>query len=411
MVLKKTKFSIYIIISIGIIVSMSYFFFPNENTQETRSFQVVMMTGEEYRDEQIRKIRTGNTHADFILSKCGNDDMCVVEAIQKLSKSETQEIVLEVIDELLDVFQTTELICHKYAHHIGKFLLGYSNGNLTKALTLASGKCGGAQYHGIVENYFLTGFFSGNLKLENLQISDSCDILSNNPRTIVRVDCAHGFGHGLFKVLNFNISSSVLKCDEFKTILERDACYRGIFMENQIQILGKTGGVFDENDILYPCNILSGDEASACYHYHTSHILRQHQFSLNKAFSECSKIIPEKFVKACYYGIGVKVRAANLNLSSDKIISKCQVGEPKYHSFCVAGGAGYMAKQIGTDEALEYCKSVPNDFQIECYKAVGRMIILNSSTTNEIHEKCSIIEKSDHFEACTEANLEERAEL
>jgi hypothetical protein len=39
------------------------------------------------------------------------------------------------------------------------------------------------------------------------------------------------------------------------------------------------------------------------------------------------------------------------------------------------------------------------------------MIIFNSSTINEVHEKCSIIEKTEHFEACTEANLEDRVEL
>jgi len=369
------------------------------------------MTADDYRDEQVRKIRTGNTQVDFILSKCGNDDLCVVEAIQKLSKNETQEIVLGVIDEILDVFQKSELICHEYGHHIGEFLLGYSNGNVTKAYTLATAKCGGAQYHGIVENYFLAGFFFGNLDLENLEIEKACDILSTDPQSIVRLDCAHGFGHGLVKVLNFNISSSVQKCDEFKTILEKDACYRGIFMENEIQIFEKKGGVFDENDLLYPCNIMKDDVAPACYHYHTYSILQKHQFSMKNAFGECDKIMPEKFIKACYYGIGVKVRHANIHLSSDKIVSICQVGEPKYHSFCVAGGAGLMAKQTGTDEALEYCNSVPDDFQIECYKAVGRLIIFNSSTTKEIHEKCSIIEKSEHFEACAEANLEDRVEL
>jgi len=407
----KTKFSIFIISVIGIVaVSLMYGFYLYENSPETRSFQVKNMTSEEFRDEQIRKIKTGNTHADAILSSCGNDDHCTAESIQKLSKVEKQEIVLTVIDEILDELQLSELICHKYAHHIGKFLLEYANGNLTKAFTLASGKCGGAQYHGIVENYFLAGIFFGNLKLEDLQISDSCDILSNNPQSMVRVDCAHGFGHGLLKAYNYDIFSTLQKCDEFKTIIERDACHKGVFMENQIQILENKGGVFDEHDIFYPCNIMSDEIASACYEYQAYYILRQN-FDIEKSLSECDKILPEKFVKTCYYGMGTQARGFNIFQSSNKFVSNCQMGDPKYQSFCVAGGAGLMAKQVGIDKALEFCESVPEYFQVECYKAVGRNIHLNYATIQERQEQCSVIESLEYYDVCINANVDERAEL
>jgi len=196
----KTKFSIFIISVIGIVaVLLMYGFYLFENSPE------------EYRDEQIRKIKTGNTHADAILSSCGNNALCTAGSIQKLSEVEKQEIVLTVIDELLDEFQRSELICWNLSLPIGEFLFGYANGNLTKAFTLASVKCGGALYHGIVINYLHTGKFVGSLKLEDLQISDSCDILSNNPQSRARVDCAHGFGHGMLKLYNYDISSTLEK--------------------------------------------------------------------------------------------------------------------------------------------------------------------------------------------------------
>jgi len=369
------------------------------------------MTYDQYIDEQIRESRTGNVYADTILSSCGNDEHCTVESLQKLSRNEKQEIILITIDNLLDVFQKSELICHQHAHHMGEFLLGYFNANLTKALSLASGKCGGAMYHGIVENYFLAGIFSGSMKLENLDVSNSCDILNNNPRSLVRIDCSHGFGHGLFKAYNYDISSTLLKCDEFRTNLEKDACYRGVFMENQIQNLEYKAGVFDEHDIFYPCNTISDEKASACYHYQTHYILRQHQLSLEKGLSECDKILPEKFVKTCYYGMGVQSRGMNMLTSPNQFVSSCQTGNPKYQSYCVAGGAGVIAKQIGPDKGLEFCESVPDDFKVECYKAVGRLIHLLFSTIQEIHEECSVIENVEYYDVCVNANPDDRTEL
>ena len=147
----KLALVVVIVLAIGVLsVSFWYNFFQNETSQETRSFNVDIMTYDQYIDEQIRESKTGNVYADNILSLCGNDEHCTVESLQKLSQNEKQEIVLITIDDLLDVFQKSELICHQHAHHIGEFLLGYFNANLTKALSLASGKCGGAMYHGIV---------------------------------------------------------------------------------------------------------------------------------------------------------------------------------------------------------------------------------------------------------------------
>ena len=112
----KTKFSIFIISVIGIVaVLLMYGFYLFENSPE------------EYRDEQIRKIKTGNTHADAILSSCGNNALCAAGSIQKLSKVEKQEIVLTVIDELLDEFQRSELICWNLSRPIGEFLFVYAD--------------------------------------------------------------------------------------------------------------------------------------------------------------------------------------------------------------------------------------------------------------------------------------------
>ena len=410
--MNKTQFSIFIIIVIGIVsVSLAYNLSIDRTSQKPKSIDIQYMTYEEFTDQQIRESRTGNGHVDPILSSCGNDEHCIVESLQKLSQIENQEIVLTAVDDLLNIFKKTELICHAKAHHIGEFLLEYFDRNMTKALSLVSGKCGGALYHGIIEYYFISGIFLENLKLENLEISNSCDILNNDPQSIIRLDCSHGFGHGLFKAYNYDISSTLLKCDEFRTNPERYACYKGVFMENQIQLFENNAGVFDEHDIFYPCNILSDEKASACYHYHAYYILIQHQWSIEKGLSECDKISPEKFVKTCYYGIGVQAKGRNILASSNQFVLSCQLGDPKYQSYCVAGGASIMAKQIGPDEALQFCESVPEDFKAECYKTVGRYIHLYLSTRQEIQEKCSVIENVEYYDICVNVNLEERSEL
>ena len=140
-------------------------------------------------------------------------------------------------------------------------------------------------------------------------------------------------------------------------------------------------------------------------------VIGRQNFDIEKSLSECDKILPEKFVKTCYYGMGTQARGFNIFQSSNKFVSNCQMGDPKYQSFCVAGGAGLMAKQVGIDKALEFCESVPEYFQVECYKAVGRNIHLNYATIQERQKQCSVIESLEYYDVCLNANVDERAEL
>jgi hypothetical protein len=387
-----------------LILSIFIFFnYYQEKPQNKIHGNVTFMSFDELRENQLKEIKIENQHVSDIISSCGIDEHCTADAFRKLAKTEDQTTILKAIDDYLTVFQNSEYNCHHMAHHVGEFLLGYSNGNLTKALNLASQKCGGALYHGVVENYLVSGVLLDKINLNNLEITNLCDSLNDNPKSQIRLECSHGFGHGLYKVYSYDINKSTNHCDDFKTTLERNLCYKGVFMEVQIQYAEHREEGFDKTDIFFPCDKLDNEKTRACYFYQAYYILSQNQFSLEKGLEQCNNILPTQFIKDCYSGIG----AQGISKSGDpsEFISSCQTGQQEYQIFCVLGGTNYLVDQIGIEKAIEFCDTVPERFASECYKTVGVYIHRIYDSSEQVSNECSKIKKSEYVEDCVNVEV------
>lgn len=400
-----TKKRIFVIIGIGAIILASTIIgfsslanLPGEKPEMSINKNIIFVSAKEHRQEQIKQAKIENPHVKEIISSCGVDEHCTVDSFQKLSKTEDEKIILSAIDDYLSVFQGSEYDCHHMAHHIGEFLLAYSNGNLSKALLTGSQKCGGALYHGIVENYLVSGTLLKKVKLDELKISNLCDSVNANPESQIRLECSHGFGHGFFKVYNFDIQKSVNKCDDFITNLERTACYNGIFMENQIQYYQYGEGVFDSEDILFPCNELDEQKSPSCYSYQAFHILSQSKFSIKQALSECDKIPQMESIKACYSGVGIQGMAMKKNVND--FVSLCQTGKPEFQEFCIVGGTNYLVDQIGTSKAITLCESVPEVFVPSCYNSVIVYINRLYDSSTDLEQQCAKINHQEYYVKC-----------
>jgi len=339
-----------------------------------------------------------------ILFGCNDDLTCALKGLRDVSKSESPEIVLETFSDITFAAKQTGHECHILGHDLGFFLYGYTD-DLLQALLLTDRTCGGSFYHGIMRAYFTTNLLSDNGVPSEIVASKACDELVDVTYSQIRSECAHGVGHGLIIAHNYDALTAVTRCDVFEDDFALRSCVEGAFMQHS-QRGSTSGGTFDEDDPLFPCSVLDEKYAEACYHYHSIHLLRNVNWSVQEAFELCDKNENEMHVRHCYYGIGL-MNAFHTQYNFDKILSDCQKGNINYQTYCFAGAVYDTADQMGISLGFELCQILPQQFKMDCYENLGKWIQTIYFTNEEIVDYCSQINNSKYYEACINANPEE----
>jgi len=347
-------------------------------------------------DNQIRNIETDNKFGNNIRKKCGFDNFCTVEEMQKLSKNYSSEVVLTTLKDLMSSYDQLKIYCHPLGHHLGEFLYGYVH-NLREAISLSDRACGGSLYHGIFENYIRAEIFFGNPSPENLSIRKVCDEL-DDLHIQIRTECYHGVGHALAIAYDFDVFSAVKRCDEFDDDVEKKFCHEGVFMENTQESLYGTGGAFDESDIYYPCSKVGEEYIHPCMYHHATYISKK-SGSPEKAFQACDKLNPQVVAARCYLGLGRHYSAAFFE-DMENLKSVCQLGTPGYLTYCYAGAMLAVLDDQGTEKGLETCKAFPEEEKNYCYSIIGKWIYESYSTEDLRLEKCSEAENDEYYDIC-----------
>lgn len=348
-----------------------------------------------------------NLYVEQIIAQCGDEPHCATEALLHLAESEEQITVLRTFDGIIAKYEEGGNYCHRQAHHLGMFLYTY-NGNLTQSLLHADQKCGGAVYHGLMINYFLTQK-DNSANPRTINITEICPKNSNNPYSLERWQCLHGLGHGLTASYDYDVLEAVKRCEEFQIRWEQLSCSKGVFMENVDQYYESGTGAFNEDNLFFPCNAVAAKYAPACYHYHASYLLAQ-TGSLIGTFEECDKIIPEEFVKYCYYGVG-RQESISIFDEMERSLTVCQTGQPFYQTYCFSGMVMTLVNNRGTDQGFEFCKLLPHQFKAECYDGLGKWTLMLYNNIEGRTKECSKAESQDYFEVCMKASLEDLALL
>ena len=387
------------IAAIAVIVPLAYFVSSNQEDDSPEGVIQLIQGPKDYSvDQKLKNIEIANPNAEKILSQCGTDKHCVVDALWDLASYEPQLIVIETLSDITTAYNDLKYYCHGAAHHFGMFFYGLT-GNMTQAMDFAEKRdCGGAMYHGAIENYFLTEMILNDAKKDEIEFVNICQSLGGDAKKMKRVECAHGTGHGLAKVYDYEVFSGVKRCDEFPEAVERRLCYEGFFMENTVAQIETGGGTIDENDILFPCNKLDPKYSGACYYYHTSYIL-QKKGTVNGGFEECNKVTPEESLKLCYMGVG---RHVGSQIFSDlgKMKIACEIGILKYQAFGYQGALIVTVDQMGFDDAFEACKVYPEFFKETCYSFLGSWIGVETPGIEDRKKGCSPAENSKYFDVC-----------
>jgi len=203
--------------------------------------------------------------------------------------------------------------------------------------------------------------------------------------------------------------SSVKKCDELEKLSHIQQCYSGVFMENIVAHLDRNVGVFDKNDILYPCNTFEENYAQVCYYYQAYYISVN---SKNSVGEECDKIKPVENIPYCYLGLGILIASQNIG-KLEETLDGCLAVNTKYQNYCVVGSVLAISDLPGgTNNSIEFCKIVPENLKLACYEFLGTAInYYNYNNDLQIEIECSKVESSRFYEVCKEANLENTSNL
>ena len=114
----------------------------------------------EYRikvEEENISLYSNRPYAPQIIKECKNDVHCAVNAMQTISDIENKQNVTDTFGDLIHLFEQT-YPCHETAHHLGMWFYGYV-GDVSEALSYAEQVCGGAVFHGVIQNYMATQKF------------------------------------------------------------------------------------------------------------------------------------------------------------------------------------------------------------------------------------------------------------
>jgi len=374
------------------ITTISLFFDNNSDRQQIRT-QVFFQ--DEYEKQLLQQSNIKNPYAKDIISKCGTDGHCIVEELQFLTINDPDLDFSELILSVLGAFEEQQIWCHQQAHHIGKFLLSYNNGNVTKAFNYGSKLCGGAIYHGILENYFEKSVLLDNIKPDEIDVKNSCKIFEDDWE--ISLECSHGVGHGLASLYDFNLTKATNRCDEFEFDPQKFTCYRGVFMDNLNSFLEKKiSSNFNSEDLFYPCNTFDGNYAKVCYTYQGV-LINKLMKSTTAAIEQCMKLPEKEMIPYCYSGISV---IANSPLTTTyNFVKACQQGNDDFSKQCFGMYAILITDWRGWDASIEFCKLSPEKYKRTCYEFLGKFAV----DLGEITE-CSKAESNEYENICKNAD-------
>ena len=300
-------------------------------------------------EDHDKPIPIEKSYVNQIISKCGTDEICAIQLLQELSKTETTQTIFATVYEILSEYQHMGVNCHELGHHYGEFLYSQTE-SLPEAISLSlDRKCSNALTMGIVDNFFKTEVFFENKTPDELEFTTICNQFGEDPYQLGYVECIHGVGHALLSAYSYDVFPAVKRCDEFTENVEKRLCYEGLFMENT-NFDSQPVAALDENDLHYPCNQLEEKYAGACYYYQISHILRE-KGNVNDALKECDILEKEVYKRFCYLGMGRQISSSFFN-NIEGVVPVCQLGLPEYQNFCFQGALIVLNEGFGFDKGF-----------------------------------------------------------
>ena len=237
-----------------------------------------------------------------------------------------------------------------------------------------------------------------------------CGALENNKYSAKFIFyCYHGVGHGVMDSEAYYLKASLLVCDSLDSVIGRDGCWQGAFMENvNAGMRGEAPkGAFSQTDPLFPCNEVQEKYRHECYINHAGWLMKFFGSDVNKAIAAC--LNAQNYKNICLQSIGLMatnpvwqpalLKDPNYNNKDTTEVAKeiCLKFPQEYREQCVVAGVDNILNfdELNTSRAQKFCDIIDLDFKNLCYRRIGSSIRSQVTDRLVVLEKCSAF--TDNF--------------
>ena len=262
-------------------------------------------------------------------------------------------------DGILDVFENADPLCHNQAHLLGRELFA-ELGDLAPALMICGDRCTSACMHGVVMEALggeaSSGLAATEAPAERLKaICDQAPMREAYPRG----DCAHGVGHALLVLADYDLGTALRDCAVFDSPPIVHYCATGVFMEED----SKHGSRDSKRH--YPCDSYKQFPA-ACYKYKTGSFLGQGADEVKAAAAECLRL-EAPLRRGCFYGLGA-AEIRRISLEPKRLATVCSFGDSLDRTMCIDGAIDRLG-DYRPEAARAACAELKGDLAAACARS------------------------------------------
>lgn len=307
---------------------------------------------------------------DTTLDDCG-DHECLQQAFGNIAYYEGPDAAFEAVATQLAPKGPIEADCHRIVHYIGSASLARYDLNVAKAFAEGSTLCASGYYHGILERSF-TGIET---KTQLAEVARSlCTGAGFRRYGFLDHQCRHGLGHGLMIQSGYDLPLASSICSRLQTGWDEVACLGGTFMENATTKFGYRSAWLDDEDPLYPCEVIAAPLRNACYSRAPYRVVELN----GRVFSQAARLcagVPERWAVPCFRGYGREVWG-EAQRNPAKIVALCRLAD-KRQGDCLYGAARATADSAGTvglRRASTLCSLAPASARAGCLGGLGAIV-------------------------------------
>jgi mono/diheme cytochrome c family protein len=302
------------------------------------------------------------------LASCAGDFACLAQAFGNLVYREGPARGLAELGRRMASDGAVAASCHRIAHLMGAAALARAGGDVGVAIAEGSAICASGYYHGILERS-LAG-------VPDSRLARVARALCAGPAVrrvqFVAYQCIHGLGHGLMLHTGYDLPLALRTCDQLATGWDRSSCTGGVFMENISSSYGVKSRWLRDDDLVYPCGVVSEQDKLYCYLMVTSRILPATGYDWAKTASICHGVEPA-WVATCFQSYGRDASGVALG-DAQRLWGLCQMAGDQVRQ-CVYGAARDLANTDANGvRAARFCTVVAAAERGPCFSAIGTII-------------------------------------
>ncbi len=233
--------------------------------------------------------------------------------------------------------------CHDEGHDLGKVIFARLR-DVGASLESCADACASACMHGVLMQFFTdtsSAGASGEAHHHSPQLTTAA--VAGRIPTICETqafarmyrpgDCAHGVGHAVMFLSNYDIPAGIGLCERFPSYALRYYCATGAYMEYRI---AKTPSDYASHGPLYPCDKTL--YPAACFRYVMLYTIKE-QYARGATLETIQRQCAElrgKYRLGCFHGLGFAhsgVIGGGLRMLADV----CRFGTRDDQTVCVEG--------------------------------------------------------------------------